>query len=284
MTFASPITFYENECNVTSEKKYCTDAVETYSLFMPLGTITPFMINVSSLSIGSVVIKSAKTGYVATVTSFFNITDVGGIQYQAEDTYSPTTSVTVRSSIYAVGGTSMTFAEYVRQHGDVFYLLLISGGSTVLLYSDIFEIKDLAGMEDCVGCDPYIIIEWSNTCNLGELKYADIAGLNNKVYLNTAMSKPEYEYNEEGDEDGRGEFYAKFKSIKKIRKAELMGTEGLADALAFIPLHDTIHITDTDGNEYSTARFLTSVSWQNDCLATVSISSYTAFTTKTNCC
>lgn len=284
MTFATPLKFYEDECNVTAKKSYCSDSLDTYDYFMPLGIITPFLIESSSLSISTIYLKSAKTGYVANVTAFFDIHSVGyGLYFQDNATYSTSTSVNVRASILTVGGYNEPISDFIRKNGNVYYLV-ITDGFNPILYSDIFGILNIGLEGDCIQCSPYFSISWLSDCNVGDLRYKDIPELNNKVYLSTALSKPEYQYEEEGNNDGRGEFFAKFQSIKKIRKAEIFGNESLADALAMIPLHSQIHITDNDGNTFSAGRFLTDVNWQNDCLATISISIYTAFTTKNNCC
>lgn len=283
MTFASPLRFFEKECNVTCNLSYFSESLESFDYFMPLGQITPFLISSSSLSYSTIYIKSAKTGYVAEVTSFFNISSVGfGLYFQDNSTYSASTLVNVRPSILTVGFTNMPFSDFVKTHGSVFYLIL-SNSSVPVLYSDIFAIKSLTN-EVCDECNPYFSISWKSDCNVGDLKYKDIPALNNKIFVSSALSKPDYQYEEEGSSDGRGEFFPKFQSIKKIRRAEIYGNEGLSDALAMIPLHSEIHIEDNEGNVFSISRFLTDVSWRSDSLAVISISATTAFTTKNNCC
>lgn len=283
MTFASPLRFFEKECNVTSNLSYFSDSLESFDYFMPLGVITPFLIEASSLSYSSIYLKSAKTGYVAEVTSFFDINSVGfGLYFQDNSTYGASTLVNVRPSLLTVGFTNMPFSDFVKTHGSVFYIILLNA-SVPVLFSDIFAIKSTSN-EGCNNCDPYFSISWSSDCNVGDLKYKDIPELNNKIFVSSALNKPEYQYEEEGSSDGRGEFFPKFQSIKKVRKSEIYGTEGLADALAMIPLHSIIHIEDNEGNIFSINRFLTDVSWKSESLAVISISATTAFTTKNNCC
>ena len=283
MTFASPLRFFEKACNVTCNLSYFSESLESFDYFMPLGQITPFLIESSSLSYSTIYLKSAKSGYIADVTSFFSINSVGfGIYFQESSSYGPSTLVNVRPTELTVGSINMPFDDFVKTHGSVFYLVL-ANASIPILYSDIFAIKSLSN-EGCDSCEPYFSISWSSDCNVGDLRYADIPGLNNKVFVSSALSKPEYQYEEEGSSDGRGEFFPKFQSIKKVRKAEIYGTEGFADALAMIPLHSIVHIEDNEGNVFSINRFLTDVSWRSDSLAIVSISATTAFTTKNNCC
>lgn len=284
MTFASAISFMEKECFVTSNKTWCGSPIEAYSQFLPLGTITPFMISGITDDIGTAYLCSASTGYVANVTSILSPVELtAGLVYQQEVSYSPSTSVSVRASILTVGGTTMTIKDYVAKHGPVFYLILINPGSQPFLYSDNFMIKDIEDAEECMNCDPYCILAWTSDCNIGSIPYKDYA-INNKVYLSTAISKPAYEYKDIGSEDGLGKFYPSFQRLEKIYKIEANVNEGLADAMALIPIHGSIVVTDHFGKNFNPSQILVDVSWTDDCMAKVEVSMRIAFNTRTICC
>jgi hypothetical protein len=94
----------------------------------------------------------------------------------------------------------------------------------------------------------YLKLEYTNTCDLGEIPYSSITDLVFTIFLDADVSEPYDDYEEEGEEDGFKEFVPTFRrSTKKYRiKTDLL-PEHLVDALQRMKLHDTIDLTYKTG-------------------------------------
>jgi hypothetical protein len=108
-------------------------------------------------------------------------------------------------------------------------------------FSEIITVRDFLPEKS-----PYYILKWENTCDINNVLYQDIdCDYYNLLYLDEAiLTKPEYPFKEEGEEDGNQDFNATFQKWEK-RVAFIIGKcpEFIVDALTAIRLHETILLT-----------------------------------------
>jgi hypothetical protein len=127
------------------------------------------------------------------------------------------------------------------------YYSVIKTLDNKLYYSEVISVKDFVP-----GLCEYVSIEWSNNCDVQDVVYQSIAGklFKNKVYMeNSVISKPEYPYVQEGEEDGNKEFIPTFQKWNKELNLLVGKTpEFIADSLSAMSLCDTINITYTKRN------------------------------------
>lgn len=133
----------------------------------------------------------------------------------------------------------------------------------------------------------YIKLEWWNSCDLGGIYYQ--GGFKNRLYFNTNVGKPDYEYEVEEEYNGDGVLISTFKRLVKIYKFQVFVPEYVADALQLMQLHDNIELTFLDGTYSSSIRNIKcDVSFEditNDCMAVATISfQQDDQVIKTNCC
>ncbi|MGL5979853.1 MAG: hypothetical protein ACRCZY_03060, partial [Phocaeicola sp.] len=133
-----------------------------------------------------------------------------------------------------------------------YYLTITDGKSTY--YSDIFTIVD--NVDDCVR------ITWGDANNLyyegGHIDYSD--GFKNVVYLNADIGKPDYKFDEEG-EDRDGFFFPEKQMSEKIYNFTFVAPEYLCDAMRTIRMSDSISIVYEDV-QYTCDKFQMTVKWQ----------------------
>lgn len=140
--------------------------------------------------------------------------------------------------------------------------LELEDGDTAYRYSDVFLVESDADLQrDCIS------VKWYDEEDLeftdGLIPYAHTAGskyYGNKVFLDTTIGMPEYEFTEEGEErDGR--FFPIKQISEKTYKFTFIAPEFLCDAMRTIRMSDVIVITDQYDNEYDVEQFEMEVSW-----------------------
>lgn len=135
-----------------------------------------------------------------------------------------------------------------------YYAVMTDGVDT--WYSEVFTIvKDLSR---------YLLIEYWNADNLpytnGHIDYT--TNYINKIYLDTQIGKPEYNFEEEVKKVDGYTFVEKQIS-EKTYKFSFVAPEYLCDAVRLIRLHDYIRITSR-GIVYNAEIFLATPRWQED--------------------
>lgn len=116
---------------------------------------------------------------------------------------------------------------------------------------------------DTSGC---IKIEWSDTENLntdcGTLIYRSNSYVfKHYVYLHTELGKPEYAFEEDGEE--RDGYYFPIKQVsKKVYKCTFLAPEYLCDLLRFAWMSDYVIVTDNYNRKYRCDTFLITPKWQ----------------------
>ena len=86
-------------------------------------------------------------------------------------------------------------------------------------------------------------------------------GFKNILWLPTLLGKPEYEFNEEGEERDGYFFPEKMISEKKF-KCTFLAPEYLCDVLRFVRMSDVVFVRDNYNNVYRCDTFLITPKWQ----------------------
>lgn len=112
-----------------------------------------------------------------------------------------------------------------------------NSGNDEYFFSEVIVIKNFIRPES-----PYVLMEWYNDCDLQDVKYTGLScDYKNRLYIDGPITKPEYPFTEDGQQDGENNFTPTFqkwekKSIVIIPKAP----EFIVDSITCVRLHDTI--------------------------------------------
>ena len=134
------------------------------------------------------------------------------------------------------------------------YYISVSDGAQTW-YSDIFTIvSDIT---------PYVKLEWYDEENFvmdaGTIIYNNPRFIN-RLYLNTEIGKPDYQFEEEGEQRD-GYFFPEKQLSEKTYRFTILAPEYLCDVMRFIRMADHIQIT-ADGYTYNADTFLITPKWQ----------------------
>ena len=136
----------------------------------------------------------------------------------------------------------------------IYYMRLSDGVQT--WYSEMFTVvQDVSG---------YVKVQWWDIENLvfdaGQIVYTN-PSYKNTLYLCTELGKPEYEFEEEG-QDRDGYFFPEKQISTKKYKCTILAPEYLCDVMRFIRMADYIRVRDKYGNVYNCDTFLITPKWQ----------------------
>jgi hypothetical protein len=220
---------------------------EIYPLYVPVNNVPPFQVVIAhtDATISSVQLYTSKGVYVSTITAF--LTAKGLTKYPfAGEGYDVLVYPALASE------TTATIAE-----GQ--YYLTITMSDDSVLYSDIFT---------CTGMiSAYLKVQWWDVADfvMDGCRIVYPLGENsvfqNTLYLNTELGKPEYEFNEEGEQRD-GYFFSELQISEKKYKATFLASEYLCDVMRFIRMADYVKITDKYGNIYRADTFLITPKWE----------------------
>ncbi len=138
------------------------------------------------------------------------------------------------------------------------YYLVISDGSHTF-YSDVFTMV--------AQISPYLMIEWWDEYDMLSdgwgivYEYASGTKFKNRLYLNTQLGKPDYVFEEEGQQRD-GYFFPEKQISEKSYKCTILAPEYLCDVMRFIRMSDHIRIVDCYGHEYLPDTFLITPKWE----------------------
>lgn len=154
-------------------------------------------------------------------------------------------------------------AAIAQSQPDGRYYAVMSDG-TDIWYSEVFTVvQSLSG---------FLAIEWYDLADLvydkGRIVYGN-SGYRNKVYLPTEIGKPDYTFEEDG-EDRDGFWFPEKQLSEKTYHFSFLAPEYMCDAMRIIRLSDHITITDQFGVQYNADKFLLTPKWlENGDLAQV---------------
>lgn len=215
---------------------------QIYPLFTPANTILPFQIMRTTRpnSVTSVILYDKTGKQIANITTYMRETGLQVVRF-ASLGY----DVIVYPGILPMP---------LNQLDGIYYATLSDGVET--WFSEMFTVvQDVSG---------YLKIQWFDADNAvfdaGIIVYQN-PQFKNVLYLCTELGKPEYQFEEEG-EDRDGYFFPEKQISVKTFKCTILAPEYLCDVMRFIRMADYIHITDKYGREYDCDTFLITPKWR----------------------
>jgi hypothetical protein len=149
------------------------------------------------------------------------------------------------------------------------YYLRITMNNGKVYYSDWFKVDCVYGDStqlpptDHVYSTKYLIINFHNHCDLGDILYQD--GLTQTIWLESETMENSFPLKEEGAENGQGRFVRTFGRQTKKYLARTMQLPGyMVDVFNRMRLHDTITITDLVGDVYTVYNLEVEHEWLYD--------------------
>lgn len=221
---------------------------EVYPLYTPLGSVPPFQI----IRVHNGATVSTATLHLPDGTQKGNIKsalDGSGLKVQqyAQSGY----DIVIFPSLAPMAITTEEGRYYIR--------LSMSDGT--VYYSDIFTVTGITG--------GLLAIQWYDFKDLimdnGRIAYTDANGVQNYrniLFLNTQLGKPEYTFEEEGEQRD-GYFFLEKIISEKTYKCVILASEYLCDVMRFIRMSDVVFIRDQFGNTYRADTFLINPTWQD---------------------
>lgn len=236
----SVLPWYNTLGEQNHRKSYAYGAI--YPLIAPADILLPFQIMRPTRSNGiTSVMLLDKTG-----TTVANITQPmieAGLQV-----------VRFQTLGYDVILYPATLPMPINMLDGIYYMRLSDGVQT--WYSEMFTVvQDVSG---------YVKVQWWDIENLvfdaGQIVYTNPT-YKNTLYLCTELGKPEYEFEEEG-QDRDGYFFPEKQISTKKYKCTILAPEYLCDVMRFIRMADYIRVRDKYDNVYNCDTFLITPKWQ----------------------
>ena len=236
----SVLPFYTSIDEQNHRKSYAYGKI--YPLFAPADMLLPFQIirNTRSNDVTSVVLYEKTGKQVADITTYMKETGLQIVRFQSKRY-----DVILYPSILPMP---------LNQLDGIYYMTLSDGVQT--WYSEMFTVvQDVSA---------YLKIQWWDVENFvfdaGQIVYTE-PNYKNTLYLCTELGKPEYEFEEDGEERD-GYFFPEKQISVKTYKCTILAPEYLCDVMRFIRMADYIHITDKYGREYDCDTFLITPKWE----------------------
>lgn len=247
----SVLPFYTDIDEQNHRKAYAYGNV--YPLFCPIQYIVPFQVMRQHRDdeITSVKLYTGKGDLVADITANMQNTGLQIVPFENDNL-----DVIVYTGILPLNVQAIAEGQH--------YIVMTDGVET--WYSDFFTIVN--------NIAPYIKIEWADLENFvtdsGIIVY-NAPTFRNILYLCTEIGKPDYEFEEEG-ENRNGYFFPEKQLSYKVYKCTILAPEYLCDVMRLIRMADIVKVTDKFGNLYECNSFLITPKWQgNGDLASVEI-------------
>ena len=236
----SVLPFYTSIDEQNHRKSYAYGKI--YPLFAPADMLLPFQIirNTRANDVTSVVLYDKTGKQVADITTNMKETGLQIVRFQ--------------SFRYDVILYPSILPMPLNQLDGIYYSSVSDGVQT--WYSEMFTVvQDVSA---------YLKIQWWDVENLvfdaGQIVYTE-PNYKNTLYLCTELGKPEYEFEEDGEERD-GYFFPEKQISVKTYKCTILAPEYLCDVMRFIRMADYIHITDKYGREYDCDTFLITPKWE----------------------
>lgn len=255
----SVLPFYTNIAEQNHRKSYAYGQI--YPLFTPADTLLPFQImrdtRSNQITVAQLFNKEGKL--FADISVLIKETGLQIVRF-----------VSLGYDVIVYPG---NFPMPINMPDGIYYAMLSDGVQT--WFSDMFTV-----VQDVTA---YLKIEWYDTENLvfdaGQIVYKN-PQFKNRLYLCTELGKPEYKFEEEG-EDRDGYFFPEKQISEKTYRAMCLAPEYLCDVMRFIRMADYVTVTDKYGHSYDCDTFLITPKWQTQGdLASVEIEFETATVVK----
>ena len=235
----SVLPWYTNQKYQDFRKSYAYG--EVYPLFSPDDALIPFQIVVpkkaTALDVSTVELYDTRGNLLRDITSEI-VPYISIREYEDPAVWNIVYNGAYRFSKKLTEG--QYYARMVTSYGD--------------RYSEVFTV--VANAAD------RLTIEWWNDENLyyegGLVDYTP--PYLNRVYLCSQLGKPEYEYEEEGDERD-GYFFPELQLSEKRYRFQFLAPEYLCDALRIAQVSDHVRVS-ASGLLYDCDQITISVNWQ----------------------
>lgn len=161
----------------------------------------------------------------------------------------------------------------INQLDGIYYCEMSDGVQT--WWSEMFTaVQDVSG---------YLKIEWWDINNFvmddKQIVYRN-PKFKNVLYFCADLSRPGYDFEEEGEDRG-GYFFAETQVSQKTYKSTILAPEYLCDVMRMIRMADYVKVTDKYGIQYDCDSFLITPTWQEQGnIASVAIEFKTATVAK----
>lgn len=234
----SPFPWYDDISKQNHRRDYAFGNI--FPLITPNNRLLPFQLrrNSRSASVTSVILRNIAGRQMYDITEAIKET---GLTIRSFDGY---------DLIIYPGNIPMA----ISMRNGYYYAEMSDGVET--WYSEVF---DVVGQ-----LDDFMKIEWWDEEPLyysgGHIEYSK-GTYKNKVYLCTQVGKPDYDFEEEGEERD-GYFFPEKQVSEKIYKFVFIAPEYLCDAMRIIRMSDHVEITSR-GETYVADSFLMTPSWQD---------------------
>lgn len=236
----SVLPWYDSINLQNSRKSYAYGNI--YPLYTPANFMLPFQIMRPTRANG---VKSVKI-YHRTGTLYADVTDKMGETGLRVVRFEPDGyDVIVYTGILPMA---------INQSDGVYYAVLSDGVQT--WYSEMYTVVQ--------SMDGYMRIQWWDMEDLvfdaGRVVY-DNPKFKNTLYLCAELGKPEYEFEEEGEERD-GYFFPEKQISEKTYKCTILAPEYLCDVMRLIRMADYVEVRDKYGQLYKCDTFLITPEWQ----------------------
>lgn len=234
----SVLPFYTDKALQHHNKSYAYGQI--YPLYAPANYLLPFQI-----------IRTTRTNSIVSMILYDKLGNrVTGMTEMAMDAGLEI----VKFDDYDIIVYPATLPLAINQTDGMYYIRISDGVD--VWFSEIFTaVQDIT---------PYLKIEWWDEQDFemtgGRILYKNPA-FRNVVYLNTDVGKPDYEFEEAG-EDRDGYFFAEKQVSSKKYKFTFVAPEFLCDVMRLIRMADHIRITDKFNRQYVCDSFLMTPKWQ----------------------
>lgn len=250
------ICFAQDDGRIVSGGDYTLDGLDYFTGYLPVpegATRLYVLLDRASLQYSGVV-YSAEISTVTTPVTSFDIYTRGG---ELVGSYP-----SVRDAIEIVTFDGYDYLVYTGlfpftasfENGQ-YYAVLVAGERT--WYSEVFTVvNDIA---------PYLkIVWWDNedfVMDAGRIVYRNPT-FKNVLYLDAQIAKPEYVFEEEG-ENRDGYFFPTKQISEKRYRFAFLASEYLLDVMRFIRMADFAYI-ESNGQRYSLDTFLITPEWESN--------------------
>lgn len=236
----SVLPWYENIMMQNHRRSYAYGAV--YPLFTPAMTVLPFQ-----------VVRPTRANAIQSVLLYrLNGQLVGNITARLIET--GLTVIPFASLGYDVIVYYGLLPVLDVQYDGQYYAVMTDGVQT--WYSEVWTVVQ--------NVSPYLKIEWYNKENVayegGQIVYEQTT-FRNILYLDTELGKPEYQFEEEGEQRD-GFFFPEKQLSEKVYKCHILAPEYLCDCMRLIRMADYVRVTDKYGCKYNCDTFLITPEWQ----------------------
>ena len=243
----SVLPFYESTEEQNARKWWVYGRV--YPLFTPAGFILPFQIilehnaNWTTANISGAGIYDANTHQ-----------QIAGITNEIRAGITKKEFPLLGYDVWAFPGDLPVLASIPNGR---YYLLITWGSWQAVRCSEIFTVVN--------DIQPYLKIEWWDendfVMDAGTIVYTNPA-FKNVLYLQSDLAKPEYPFEEEG-ENRDGYFFPTKQISEKRYRFSFFASEYLLDVMRFIRMADHAQIT-YHGQTYSLDTFLITPEWEDN--------------------